>query len=143
MLRYANRNSANMGPPGDKKAGITSQMSAGAGASSSALAHLDLPGSPAKGALERMGSKAGDLRLREVVVHMTQRDPDKRRSVNEYRQQLENKGSPNTPFPPFFNTALHPLFLRLHWEGTGPDQRIGILCEVNLHLFTPYLLFTP
>ena len=127
MLRYANRSSANTGLPGDKKAGITSQIS------TSALAHLDLPGSPAKGALDRMGNKAGDLQLRKVVVHMTQRDPDNRHSVLEYRKQLEleNSGGHDAPFPPFFNTALYPLFLRLHWEGTGPDQRIGILCEVG------------
>lgn len=129
MLRYANRSSSNIGLPGDKKAGVTSQISTSAYAC--AWAHLDLPGSPAKGALERMGTRVGDLQLKEVVVHMTQRDPSKRRSVAEYRQQLENKGSSNAPFPPYFNTALYPLFLRLHWEGTGPDQRIGILCEVR------------
>ena len=148
---------------GDKK-GTDSRMS-----------HLDVPGSPARGALDRIGGigvgSGGDTRsvLRQAIVHMTQRNPRSRLSVQEYRQQLEasrpstssggrpiidSSGRPTAgsgsgssssgssssgrliadsiaPFPSYFSSALYPLFMRLHWEGVGPDLRIAIMCEVR------------
>lgn len=128
MLKYANRSnniSSNGSQPSDKKGGVFQD------GSTAGMSHLDLQGSPAKGALDRLGIGRENTELKKVVVHMTQRDPDKRLSVAEYRHQLEKGTGTETPFPPFFSNALYPLFLRLHWEGIGPDQRIAILCEVR------------
>ena len=94
--------------------------------------HLDVPGSPARGALDRIGASVGHSQLKKVIVHMTQRDAEKRLSVSEYRNQLEMKeGEKEASFPAYFSASLYPLFLRLHWEGVGPDQRVAILCEVR------------
>ena len=132
--------------------------------------HLDLMGSPAKGALDRIWAGTGTgvggeyprSKLKQVIVHMTQRNPDKRLSIADYREQLEehrssscsstertpssinHNGGMNSnsgeierereaPFPAYFGDVLHPLFLRLHWEGVCPDQRIAIICEVCHH----------
>jgi hypothetical protein len=143
MLKYANRsNNINSSQSSDKKGGVSLD------GCTAGMSHLDLQGSPAKGALDRLGIGRENTELKKVVVHMTQRDPDKRLSVAEYRHQLEKGTGTDTPFPSFFSNALYPLFLRLHWEGIGPDQRIAILCEVQYTLFSPLLpsslhIYTP
>ena len=99
---------------------------------------LDQPNSPAKSLLDRIG----DVRVRQVVAHMTQKDPRGRLSVADYRRVLEGRrcleDSSDTstrhtreaaPFPAYFGDLLYPLFLKLHWEGVGPDERIAIICR--------------
>lgn len=127
MLRYANRNSSKAtSQSSEKNSGTSSDAQ-----SPIAMNHLDLPGSPARGALDRIGACVGHSQLKKAIVHMTQRDPEKRLSVSEYRHQLEiSEGTDGPSFPAYFSATLYPLFLRLHWEGVGPDQRVAILCEV-------------
>lgn len=138
MLRYADRNdntTTDSSQAADSKGGAnSSEVNSGP-----RMSHLDVTGSPAKGALDRIGAGvAGNPRpeLKQLIVHMTQRNPAHRLTVTEYRQQLETPkrgdSSSDQPFPAYFSAALYPLFMSLHWEGVGPDQRIIILCEVSL-----------
>lgn len=111
---------------------------------------------------------------------MTQRDPDRRLSVQEYLSILQGKWSPldegkgdgnkakeakheqsqgpasvsplassillsramahtkdeessvkdnSNPFPDYFEEFVYPLFLKLHWNGVTPDERLVIICE--------------
>eukprot|EP00595_Chromulina_sp_UTEXLB2642_P001080 CAMPEP_0196767414 /NCGR_PEP_ID=MMETSP1095-20130614/40796_1 /TAXON_ID=96789 ORGANISM="Chromulina nebulosa, Strain UTEXLB2642" /NCGR_SAMPLE_ID=MMETSP1095 /ASSEMBLY_ACC=CAM_ASM_000446 /LENGTH=413 /DNA_ID=CAMNT_0042135519 /DNA_START=62 /DNA_END=1300 /DNA_ORIENTATION=+ len=109
---------------------------------------LDQDESPAKAGLLKITNKL----IRKVVIDMTQRDPDVRLSVQQYRLLLqggvsldnskndtksinttmssdEKKKPTITAFPLYFETVLYPLFLKLHWKGSTPDDRIGIICE--------------
>lgn len=79
---------------------------------------------------------------------MTQKDPASRLSVTEYLDILQGKVSglsmaENTiqaesaslpggldVFPPYFDTSLYPLFLKMHWNGATPDERVGLICQV-------------
>lgn len=58
---------------------------------------------------------------------MTQHAPNLRMPVKTYRTELESSGV----FPKYFGTALYELFLNIHWKGATPDDRIGIICQVN------------
>ena len=100
------------------------------------------------------------LCLLQVVRDMTQRDPEKRTSVRNYRHILEGRRDPSTliardsstsavatagettppyvydkspqdVFPDYFSRVVHPIFQMLHVKGVSPDDRIVILCEVN------------
>lgn len=68
---------------------------------------------------------SSDEDIKRLVAHMTQRDPKHRRSVREYREDFESSGS----FPVYFSGYLYDLYLRIHWEGTTPDDRIRIIAE--------------
>lgn len=158
MLKYANNTVRSIGKTADNRSSAPAPID-----SKWRMNHLDHSSSPAKGALDRIWAGTGTgvgkeylmSKLKQVVVHMTQRDPDKRLSVAEYREQLEglkktsvsdvdtsqtnptNSKSGNSsdnereaPFPAYFRDVLYPLFLKLHWEGICPDQRISIICEV-------------
>lgn len=59
---------------------------------------------------------------------MTQHSPSRRMPVKTYRLNLENEGV----FPNYFGTTLYELFLRIHWRGATPDDRIGIICQVSI-----------
>lgn len=72
---------------------------------------------------------------------MTGKDPDKRLSAAEYLKLLQGKDVDKDALqtidveeiavlPDYFEQCLYPLYLRLHWSGVTPDDRIGILCEV-------------
>jgi len=78
---------------------------------------------------------------------MTQQDPEKRLTVNEYRKILEgslsdtklqdssawhftNDTKASVVFPAYFDSTLYPLFEEMHWSGSTPDDRISILCQV-------------
>ena len=96
-------------------------------------------------------SRISNSKIREIILDMTQRQPDRRRSVSEYLDILQGKNQsqeaankePNIAsasssaigesccFPPYFDGFLYPLFLKLHWNGITPDLRIHIICEVS------------
>lgn len=84
---------------------------------------------------------------------MTQRDPEKRLRISEYLDILSGRCTvkpvsskeeatlpdvPKYPFPPFFDSFLYPLFLKMHWNGVTPDDRVNIVCEVRVSI----LIFT-
>lgn len=119
---------------------------------STSFERLDQEDSPAKAAVDRISNKL----IRKVVLDMTQRDPDRRLTAKEYRYLLQNGITDNqedlasnneqlrifndpmerikpteTAFPPYFEQLLYPLFLRLHYQGITPDDRIAILCQVR------------
>ena len=77
--------------------------------------------SPALSTLNRIK----DPRIRKTISLMTQYAPGDRLSVSSYRKILEEKGV----FPSFFSTVLYDLFIKLHWHGTTPDDRVNIICE--------------
>jgi hypothetical protein len=97
----------------------------------------------------------------QVVIDMTQRDPTKRLSVSDYIDILSGKLSfqniveefgncksflessestsnisGNCPFPSHFDSYLYPLYLKMHWNGITPDDRISIVCEVSIYFIT-------
>ena len=76
--------------------------------------------SPALATLNRIK----DPRIRKTISLMTQFAPSARLSVSAYRQILEEKGV----FPSFFSSVLYDLFLKVHWHGTTPDDRVNIIC---------------
>ena len=161
MLKYASNNTdCSIDKTADNRSSATAPIYGHC-----RMSHLDHLGSPAKGALDRIWAGTGTgvgkeylmSKLKQVIVHMTQRDPDKRLSIADYREQLEgikiasisdadiskidrkvSQRSNNSdtddereaPFPAYFRDVLYPLFLKLHWEGTNPDQRVSIICEV-------------
>ena len=138
MLKYANRNRPTS-QSSDRNSSTNTDSN-----SPIAMNHLDVQSSPARGALDRIGAGVGHSQLKKVIVHMTQRDAEKRLSISEYRNQLElSEGAGEASFPAYFSAALYPLFLRMHWEGVGPDQRVAILCEVRLRTFLPSSLPSP
>ena len=77
---------------------------------------------------------------------MTQKNPAKRLSASDYLRILsgniekveetaqttkENRDHPRLiPIPSYFETCIYPLYLKLHWQGVTPDDRIIIICEV-------------
>lgn len=36
-----------------------------------------------------------------------------------------------TVFPGYFDAGLYPLFLKMHWNGVTPDDRINLICQVR------------
>jgi len=130
----------------------------------------------------------------QVIIDMTQKDPNNRLSVSEYLDILQGKtnlepsttiaepsttllppappalasGSPGpgsipadgthlpprapqsgsgsggagvsaaqaalTVFPGYFDAGLYPLFLKMHWNGVTPDDRINLICQVSFVL---------
>ena len=66
-----------------------------------------------------------DEDIKTLVSHMVQRNPSYRRSVKDYREDFESSGS----FPEYFTGVLYDLFLKIHWEGHTPDDRLRIVCE--------------
>ena len=77
---------------------------------------------------------------------MTQRDPEKRLRVSDYLDILSGKcvvkpvgakddvhldSNSKFPFPLFFDSFLYPLYLKMHWNGVTPDDRVNIVCEVG------------
>eukprot|EP01039_Chlorochromonas_danica_P000671 gene672-726_t len=94
-------------------------------------------------------SRISNPHVRQVIIDMTQKDPEKRLSVSQYLALLQgrpgtgisseegsSKGSIDGEgksalcvFPPFFDTCLYPLYLKLHWQGVTPDDRVHLLCE--------------
>jgi hypothetical protein len=95
--------------------------------------------------------------IRQVVIDMTQRDPTKRLCISDYIDILSGKlnfpnsfsndnlsnasetseslsiSSGNCPFPSHFDSYLYPLYLKMHWNGITPDDRISIVCEVQFY----------
>jgi hypothetical protein len=91
---------------------------------------------------------------------MTQRDPAQRKTVQQYRlllqgvlegggdiappsPSLSEKTMPpiappqtttNYPFKSEFEDILLPFYMRLHWCGYTPDDRINIICSNFPHL---------
>jgi hypothetical protein len=61
---------------------------------------------------------------------MTQKDPRKRLSASEYLKILMGRSGGSAPLPQFLESSVYPLFLKLHWNGVTPDDRIKIVCEV-------------
>lgn len=46
-----------------------------------------------------------------------------------------------TVFPGYFDAGLYPLFLKMHWNGVTPDDRVNLICQVNNNFcFLIYLL---
>jgi hypothetical protein len=43
-------------------------------------------------------------------------------------------------FPAFFETSIYPLFLKMHWNGFTPDDRINIICQVSVLWLCPFLI---
>lgn len=101
---------------------------------------LDQGDNPAKYLLSRIKNNL----IRNVILDMTQRDPRRRLNVTEYLRLLQGKPVTDDPvdseqrgegegplaaFPPYFEHCLYPLFLKLHWAGVSPDERIYIICE--------------
>ena len=95
---------------------------------------LDDEGSPVLSIINRIS----DIRLRTVSKHhflhivifqivssMTQRDPLSRRSTAWNRCKLEEMGV----FPSYFQN-MYSLFLNVHYNGTTPENRINIVCQV-------------
>ena len=82
------------------------------------LSHAD---SPALSTLNRIK----DPRIRKTISLMTQFSPSDRLSVFSYRHILEEKGV----FPSFFGSVLYDLFIKVHWHGTTPDDRVNIICQ--------------
>ena len=33
-------------------------------------------------------------------------------------------------FPSYFDSSLYPLFLKMHWNGVTPDERVNIIAQV-------------
>jgi WD40 repeat protein len=104
------------------------------------IERLDQEDSPARSSILKISNKL----IRQVVVDMTQRDPERRLSVKQYRELLQKslmsssstssgsgkqKTGNDTAFPQYFESMLHPLFLRLHYKGITPDDRIAIICD--------------
>ena len=99
---------------------------------SQSVDRLDHEDSPAKATLNKVNNRM----IREVIADMTQRDPEKRLSINQYFDILEGKSKLRSNsinekpiFAPYFSRCIYPLFTRLHFEGLTPDDRIGIICE--------------
>jgi serine/threonine protein kinase len=82
--------------------------------------------------------------LKTVIASMTRKDADKRLSASDYLKILqgkisveqlstetENVNSPKAKYviPDFFESCIYPLFLKLHWNGVTPDDRVMIVCE--------------
>jgi hypothetical protein len=45
-------------------------------------------------------------------------------------------------FPAYFDSSLYPLFLKMHWNGITPDDRVNIFCQVRqLRSLLPLLIF--
>ena len=72
---------------------------------------------------------------------MTQKNPNSRLTVAEYSNILKGMTSLETtehpvipPFPTYFESCLYPLFLKLHWEGVTPDDRVWIVCQVRIQI---------
>jgi len=82
---------------------------------------LSDPDSPALSTLNRIK----DPRIRKTISLMTQFPPSDRLSVVSYRRVLEEKGV----FPSFFSSVLYDLFVKVHWHGTTPDDRVNIICQ--------------
>lgn len=85
---------------------------------------------------------------------MTQKDPEKRLRISEYVNALLGKSDESTPVNPqlaqitsnptiplYFETCIYPLYLKLHWNGVTPDDRITILCEVRFFHFFLFIYF--
>eukprot|EP00605_Chrysophyceae_sp_TOSAG23-4_P002541 GSChrysophyteH1.ASY1.ANO1.2806.1 assembled CDS len=70
-----------------------------------------------------------DPRVRNLICHMTHRDPEKRLSVTEYKQVLEGP-----VFPKYFREAMGPLYKGLHRDGVTPDRRVSMICRVYAEL---------
>ena len=88
--------------------------------------------------------------IRDLVIDMTQKNPTKRLTIKDYLSILlqgggksptsngqqpmgfQDRESLNEPiFPLYFSNFLHPLYYKLHWGGTTPDERIMIICKVR------------
>ncbi len=42
-----------------------------------------------------------------------------------------NRSSDLATFPAYFDSSLYPLFLKMHWNGITPDDRVNIFCQVR------------
>lgn len=62
----------------------------------------------------------------QTITLMTQHSASRRMPVKVYRTNLEAE----KVFPKYFETTLYDLFLKIHWRGATPDDRIGIICQV-------------
>jgi hypothetical protein len=94
------------------------------------------------------------------VIDMTQKDPNKRLSASDYLKILMGKSiddkerererekekdsseigtraSSLSALPEYFDSCIYPLYLKLHWNGVTPDDRIKIICEVSLSRSLP------
>lgn len=119
---------------------------------------LDHEDSPARGVMNKISNKI----IRDVILDMTQRDPTQRKSVQQYRLLLQgilngavdtnippsppstaDKNMPptpplhnanNYPFKSEFEDILLPFYMRLHWCGYTPDDRINIICTNFQHI---------
>ena len=128
---------------------IGSTLPSAKGNLSSRVGFLDCEDLPSSRSLL---SRISNVLVRNVVLDMTQRQPDSRLSVSDYLDILHGKKSLSnctlqaplstatqspantTPSsmtcPSYFDGFLYPLFLKLHWNGVTPDLRINIICEV-------------
>lgn len=102
--------------------------------------------------------------LRNVIIDMTQKDPEKRLSVSAYLSLLQGKtpmmdlataipappsgtSSPLPPsapaastslaiFPAYLDATIYPLYMKLHWSGVTPDDRVVIIGEAFTEIIT-------
>jgi len=91
---------------------------------------------PAKQLLQRIKHPF----MRAVITDMTQKIAERRLSVTEYLKILqtsttqggaeENTGV-SAVLPTYFEHCIYPLYLKLHYQGITPDDRIAILTEVS------------
>jgi hypothetical protein len=91
--------------------------------------------------------------LRAIVVDMTQKDPERRLSASEYLNVLQGNVENISEqtfgdlkdfkvdyfLPSYFDSCVYPLFLKLHWNGVTPDDRITIICEVSNTILSVYI----
>lgn len=85
---------------------------------------LDQDDSPAKSALLRISNK----QIRQVIIDMTQRDPDKRLSVNQYRQILEGglrSGDQSVDISGMSNLEASAIASAGHGPDVNSEQQLG------------------
>ncbi len=46
-----------------------------------------------------------------------------------------------TVFPGYFDAGLYPLFLKMHWNGVTPDDRVNLICQVKKNLIIHLMFF--
>lgn len=80
--------------------------------------------------------RISDPLLRSVLIHMTQKDASKRLTASQYLKILLDQSDSSDPseskastLPSYLENSVYPLYLKLHWNGVTPDDRINIICE--------------
>lgn len=125
MLQYLSASSESLCPQESPKINLT----ADSGKSSS---KNELDDNQFKQLLSRIKSPL----MRSVIIDMTVKDPEKRLRASDYLKLLEGhytatheETEQTRVIPEYFEDCIYPLYLKLHWNGVTPDDRVMILCE--------------